>query len=211
MKTDDLIALLAKDTTPQWPFRRLYVAALLGGILCAGALFFAAVGLRPDVVSATGSLRFLLKFAVTLTLAAGALGVTWAAARPGAEAGIWAWFLVAAAFLAVAAVAVELYVLPPAAWSANLVGHNAAFCLRTIPLLAIGPLVCLLLVLRLGAPVHPGRTGALAGLGAGAIGAALYAAHCPDDSPLFVAVWYGIAIAGMTLAGYVGGRRLLRW
>lgn len=50
-----------------------------------------------------------------------------------------------------------------------------------------------------------------AGLAAGAIAAAIYAWHCPDDSPLFLATWYMIAIAGVTVGGALLGRRLLRW
>jgi hypothetical protein len=50
-----------------------------------------------------------------------------------------------------------------------------------------------------------------AGLAAGAIAAAIYAWHCPDDSPLFLATWYTITIAGVTVGGALLGRRLLRW
>ena len=32
-------------------------------------------------------------------------------------------------------------------------------------------------------------------------GGALYALHCPDDSPLFVAIWYVIATAGVAVLG----------
>lgn len=211
MKTDDLIDLLAKDAAPQWPFRTLYVAALCCGIVLAGVLFFTTVGLRPNFEQAAETIRFPLKFALMLPLAMSAAGVTLAMAQPGADSGIWGWLLVAASALAVGAIASELYVLPPELWMTNLVGKNAAFCLRTIPMLALGPLLCLLYVLRRGAPTHPGRTGAWAGLAAGAIGATWYAAHCPDDSPLFVAVWYSLGMLMMTLAGYVSGRHLLRW
>lgn len=211
LKTDDLIDLLAKDTTPQWPFRTLYIAALCCGVVLAGAVFFMTIGLRPDLVLAVETPRFPLKFAVMLPLAMGAAGVTLAMAQPAAEMRIWRWPLAAASALAIGAVAGELYMLPRDMWMTNLVGKNAAFCLRTIPMLALGPLACLLLVLRHGAPTHPGRTGAFAGLAAGAIGATWYAAHCPDDSPLFVAVWYSLGILAMTLAGYAGGRSLLRW
>jgi hypothetical protein len=211
VKTDDLIDLLAKDAAPQWPFRTLYVAALCCGIVLAGVLFFTTVGLRPNIALAAETVRFPLKFALMLPLALGAAGVTLAMAQPAADSGIWGWFLIAASALAAGAIASELYVLPPELWMTNLVGKNAAFCLRTIPMLALGPLLCLLYVLRRGAPTHPGRTGAWAGLAAGAIGAAWYAAHCPDDSPLFVAVWYSLGILMMTLAGYVSGRHLLRW
>ncbi len=56
-----------------------------------------------------------------------------------------------------------------------------------------------------------GSCGAAAGLLAGAIGAALYATHCPDDSPLFVATWYTLAIGFVVGLGALAGSRLLRW
>jgi hypothetical protein len=43
------------------------------------------------------------------------------------------------------------------------------------------------------------------------MGGFLYAAHCPDDSPLFVLAWYGLAIALVTGAGMLVGSRVLRW
>ena len=211
MKTDDLIDLLAQDATPQWPFRRLFDIALLCGIAVAGVLFFATIGPRPDFAQSLETVRFLFKFVVTLTLLAGAMGVTLAMARPGVEAGVWAFVLAMVPLVLISAVAAELYLVPSEAWMTKLVGRNAAFCLKVIPFLALGPLACLLLVLRRGAPSHPGRAGALAGLTAGAIAATFYAAHCPDDSPLFIAVWYSLAIMAVTAVGYVGGRLLLRW
>lgn len=210
VNTDNLIDMLAQDAAPQWPFRRLFDVALLCGVAIAGASFFATIGLRPDILPSLESARFLFKFVFTLTLLAGAAGVILAMARPGAEAGIWRWVLLAAPVLLLAAVAIELLVVPPDAWVTKLVGRNATFCLKVIPFLALGPLACLLLVLRRGAPADPGRAGAVAGLVAGAIAATFYAAHCPDDSPLFIAVWYSVAILVVTAAGYVGGRRLPR-
>jgi hypothetical protein len=91
------------------------------------------------------------------------------------------------------------------------VGINAIFCLKSIPFLAAAPLVAVLLALRQGAPEHPTLAGAAAGLFAGAIGAACYATHCPDDSPLFVAAWYTLAIGFVAAIGAAAGRRLLRW
>jgi hypothetical protein len=69
----------------------------------------------------------------------------------------------------------------------------------------------LILALRQGAPEHPALAGATAGLFAGAIGAACYATHCPDDSPLFVAAWYTLAIGFVAAIGAAAGKRLLRW
>ena len=65
--------------------------------------------------------------------------------------------------------------------------------------------------MRQGAPEKPGFAGAMAGIAASGIGATFYAANCTDDSPLFVALWYPMAIAIVAAIGYVAGRRLLRW
>jgi hypothetical protein len=46
---------------------------------------------------------------------------------------------------------------------------------------------------------------------ASGIGASFYAANCTDDSPLFVLAWYPIAASIVTGAGFLIGRRLLRW
>ena len=75
----------------------------------------------------------------------------------------------------------------------------------------IGPLACTLLALRHGAPTQPGLAGAVAGLIASDIAATLCASNCTDDSPLFVATWYLIAIGIVVLAGDVAGSRCLRW
>ena len=47
---------------------------------------------------------------------------------------------------------------------------------------------------------RPRASGALAGLLAGAIAAAIYALHCTETSPLFYAIWYGLAILAVTAA-----------
>ncbi|WP_260683900.1 NrsF family protein, partial [Rhizobium laguerreae] len=76
---------------------------------------------------------------------------------------------------------------------------------------ALAPAVFLFLVMRHGAPDHPGQAGAIAALASAGIAATLYASNCPDDSPLFVATWYPIAILIVAAAGYFAGRRFLRW
>jgi hypothetical protein len=53
--------------------------------------------------------------------------------------------------------------------------------------------------------------GAVAGLLAGGLAATFYAAHCFDDSPLFVATWYTIAIIILAALGALGGRFFVRW
>jgi len=59
--------------------------------------------------------------------------------------------------------------------------------------------------------MNPGVAGATAGLVAGGVGSMLYALTCPDDSPLFVATWYSIAVAVVAGGAAWVGNRLLRW
>ena len=46
---------------------------------------------------------------------------------------------------------------------------------------------------------------------AAACGATLYAFHCFDDSPLFVATWYSLAAIPVVAVGALAGYRFLRW
>jgi hypothetical protein len=69
----------------------------------------------------------------------------------------------------------------------------------------------LIWALRKGAPTNLMRTGAIAGLVAGALGAAVFAFHHPGGSIPFIALWYGGSILLCALVGAILGSRLLRW
>lgn len=207
MKTDGLIAVLAADGTP----RRSFTEILLLAVAAAGVGFLVSLGPREDIPEAAQSVRFLFKFVVTMTLAAGATGATLQMGRPGVTPGPWGYVLAAAAALLLAAVALELIAVPASAWPGRLVGSNARACLTFIPALAVGPFACLFLALRRGATTAPGAAGAMAGVAASGIAATFYAAYCTDDSPLFVATWYPAAALVVAAAGYLAGDRLLRW
>jgi hypothetical protein len=211
MKTQDLINALARDATVAPPPALTLARDLACGALLTLLLFFALTGVRPDIGQALASPRFLLKPVLTISLFVAALGLLLRLARPGAPAGLWRLGLLVAPLLLLVGVSVELYVLPGDQWRARAVGHNALWCLAMIPMLAAAPLVCGLHALRQAAPTRPALTGAVAGLVAGALGATFYAFHCTDDSPLFVAVWYLLALLIVTLAGALSGSRLLRW
>ena len=46
---------------------------------------------------------------------------------------------------------------------------------------------------------------------AGGFSATLYALHCVDDSPLFVAAWYGLGTGLVAAAGAALGPKVLKW
>jgi hypothetical protein len=212
MKTDDLIRALAADHAARGAsLERALAGAVALGFAIAATLFVLFLGPRPDIATELGDPRLAFKFAITLLLAASSVMVGLRLARPTDGTRAWSLALAAVPVILLAAVLIELAVMPRASWLGELVGENSMLCLTSIPLLAAPILVATLLILRRGVSLRPGLTGAAAGLFAGALGAALYAAHCPDDSPLFVAVWYGLAIAAVAIVGALAGRIMLRW
>ena len=210
MKTDNLIELLVKDLV-RWRFRSAVAGAVAGGVIIAAVLFFAEVGLRPDISAVVKSGHFLFKFVVTISLAVTAIWVTLSIGRPGGSLSQRGLALSIAPALLACAAAIELVILPESQWMPHLVGHNARICLTLIPLLSVGPLACLLTALRASAPSNPGLAGAVAGLAASGIAATFYAAHCTDDSALFVVTWYSMATLIVTTAGCLVGWKLLKW
>jgi len=212
MKTDDLIHAIAEDAAPigLHPQRKLALA-LAGAVAVAAILFWLLLGPRGDALISLAQPRFVLKFLVTLGLAAAAIGLVLRLMRPGATPGLWRSALLLAPGLLLIGIAGELLALPAEDWLTALVGVNARTCLTYIPLMGLAPLGLILLALRSGAPTRPAVAGAVAGLIAGGISAAFYASHCPDDSPLFVATWYVLSIALLAALGALLGRRLLRW
>jgi hypothetical protein len=211
MKTEQLIRALAADQRRMVPVSSVLIAALLAAAVVSAMIFALRLGPRPDIAAVAMDTRFLFKFAVTLLLAATAIAATLRLARPGADTAYWLLALAAAPGLLVFGVLVELVVMPSSSWGARLIGTNWRYCLTYSPLLSLPPLAAALIAMRHGAPTRPALAGAVAGLLAGGLGAALYAAHCTDDSPLFVATWYTIAIAGVTIVGSLLGRYFLRW
>lgn len=212
MNTDNLIAALAADAKLRDPpiGRTLLAAAGIGAILAA-VLFFLGLPLRPDLADLLGTPRFLFKWVLTGALLISALLLALRLARPEPLRGSELTVLVVAPAVLFVGIVHELTTQPPDEWARLMIGHNARVCLVVIPLLSALPLASLLLALRRGAPSRPALAGAVAGLAAAGIGATLYAAHCTDDSPLFLAAWYVIATLIVAGAGALLGARLLRW
>ena len=211
MKTSELIDLLVKDLRREPTLHDMLAHAAIAGTLIAVTVFLSQVGFRDDIGNALGSIRFLFKFVVTLSLALSSAVVFFKIGKPGVPLGSTTLMLLSAPVLLFAAVVFELSVTPADTWVARAVGHNALQCLMIIPLLSFGPLVTLLYGMRRGAPGNPGVAGMIAGLAAAGISATLYASNCDDDSPLFVLLWYPIAVAIVASVGYVLGTRILRW
>ncbi len=212
MKTDQLISRLAADTPPRHSSPALsFGLAAMAACLFAAAAMLLTIGPRPDIATAAQTWRFDFKFVVTLTLAGSVFLLLRRALYPEGLTGAPLWTVFAAPAVLLAAVAVELALLPASTWGVTVVGTNWWHCLTLVPAFGIVPLAIGLWGMRQGATTRPMLTGFLLGLFAGGVAATFYALNCTDDSPLFVATWYPIGIVGLGLVGAFAGRAVLRW
>ena len=213
MKTDQLIDMLSTNVEPVKTgqvWKPLIWALAIGG----GASFcvmLATVGLRTDAAGGIHIGFLALKLLFMLSVIGTGTALLMKLICPGQEARKLFRFLIlpfaVAGFVGIVALALQ----PSSAWDRMILGTEWVTCLLCIPLFAIVPFALLIWALRKGAPTNLKRTGAIAGLVAGALGAAAYAFHCADDSLPFIAVWYG---AMVLLCAWIGARlgpRLLRW
>ncbi len=212
METDQLIRTLAADSAQRArPVGLVLALALLAAAPVSLAIFFVRLGVRPDVMTAMHNPFFDLKFAVTLALAISAIALSLHLSRPEASLHGWAWLLLIPAGLLVAGIGGEMMMPQRLPMMTRLVGNNSRMCLTAIPVMALPLLAAALIGLRHGAPTRPAIAGAIAGLLSAGLAATLYASHCTDDSPLFVATWYTIATVLVAAIGALAGSRMLRF
>ncbi|HVS77664.1 MAG TPA: DUF1109 domain-containing protein [Steroidobacteraceae bacterium] len=212
MRTAELIELLARDvrTTPPGVVDRRLLAALAAG----GLLTFAvvALGLRcQPLLAAAQQPWFWMKAAYTgLLTIAGAIIVR-RLSVPGSRLGAAPLAAALVVLVMLALAAYQILAAAPAARLALWLGHTWKVCSPLILLLALPIYACLIAAIRRLAPTRPALTGAAAGFAAGALAAALYGLHCPEQAAAFVVTWYTLGIAAATLVGAATGGRLLRW
>lgn len=211
MKTDDLIAAMAADTQPaRFGLAAGWWLAVAIAALAAAAAFLIMLVPRPDIALVVSSARFLFKFLFAGSLAGAAFVSVRALSRPGVSVRAALPLLVPPVLLAIA-VGLELISAPAAEWTTRLVGKNSMACLFFIPTIGMLPLAAFIVALRRGAPSHPVLAGAVCGLLSGGVAALFYATHCLDDSPLFVATWYSIAVVVLAVLGGLAGKLFVRW
>jgi hypothetical protein len=214
MRTDELINTLVADHVVRpkpKPVGHGLVMAIIGGLAVSLALFSLTLGVRPDILSALSTWRFDLKLGVNLVLMIAAAWVALRLSSPTTMPLSAMRPLLVPALLLLVAVVYELVTIPASAWPSRAMGVNGVMCLANIISLSVLPLTATIYALRQGAPTSPAMMGAVGGLLAGSLGAAIFAMHCTSDSPLFVAIWYALAICLMSMFGLVVGRHALRW
>jgi hypothetical protein len=213
MRTDDLVDLLATGAGAVEPegIRHRYATALGWGALGATLCMAIGLGVRPDLAAAATTPMFWVKLAYPVVVAGSALMMALRLGRPGAGVGR-APYAVVAPVLAMWLLAFVALASAPAPEREQLVfGETWAECPIYIAVLSVPLLIAALWATRGLAPTRPAVAGAVTGLLAGAMAAAVYALHCPEMAAPFLGIWY---LAGMLIpaaAGALLGLRLLRW
>jgi hypothetical protein len=212
METDQLIRTLAADNAQRaQPVGIILLLALMAATPVSTALLLLGLGVRPDIMAAMRNPFFDLKFVVTMALAIPAIAVSLHLSRPEASLQGWGWLLIAPAVVLAGGIASEMMLPQRLPMLTRLVGHNSMLCMSAIPVLSLPILGAAMVGLRHGAPARPAAAGAIAGLLSAGIAATLYASHCTDDSPLFVATWYTLAAGIVAGLGALIGSRVLRY
>lgn len=213
MKTDDLVQLLATglEPTPRGVPRRRLLRALAYSLPVAATAMWLLLGVQPDLVRVATTPMFWVKVGVPLALA-GATGLALTRlGRPGAALGATP-AVVALPLIFVLALAVWVLLrAAPDTRAALVLGESWNWCPWLIAGLALPTFVASLWALRGLAPTRLRLAGAAAGLFAGAVGAAVYAVHCPELAAPFVGTWYVLGMLLPTLLGAALGRRVLHW
>jgi hypothetical protein len=212
METEQLIRSLAADNTHRArPVGFVLALGLLVAAPLSLAMFVLGLGVRPDVMAAMHNPFFDLKFVVTLALAVAAMALSLHLSRPEVSLKGWWWLLLIPLGILAAEIAGEMMVPQSLPMMVRLIGSNSRICLTAIPLMSLPLLAGALVALRHGATTRPAAAGAIAGLLSAGLAATLYASHCTDDSPLFVATWYPIAIGLVAAIGALAGSKVLRF
>jgi hypothetical protein len=168
-------------------------------------------GVRPDIAAALQTAAFWAKEAFAATLALAGSAAMLRLARPDGKATgpIYVAFGAAAAMLVLAIL--QLGANPPELWRHLVMGKTAAVCPWLILLLALPIFTGAAAMMRSMAPTRLPAAGAATGLAAGGLSALIYSVACDETTMPFVLIWYGVAVAAITLIGAILGPHLLRW
>jgi hypothetical protein len=214
MKTDQLIKMLATEPrglTPVLPWSRL-AFGLIAGLAASALLMVLWLGVNEDLIEDMSVPMFWVKVSFGLALAATTFAVVKRLARPGVRLSTPAELFARVIVLALWIFGFVFWLNTPSLERPEVVmGQSWSQCPYNIAALSLPIFVATFWALRHFAPTQLMRAGGIAGVFSGAAAAFIYALHCTEYSPTFVALWYSLGIAIPGVIGMVLGRWLLRW
>lgn len=213
MRTDDLVAVLARSAQPvdgRRVARQFWGTLAVGAALCVLAMFI-FLGPRPDWRGAMQLPMFWLKLGFPAAVALAAVPLLRRLATPGERLGRLPAAVVPPFALVWLMAAAALMEAPTGTRVGLVLGATWWQCPLTILALAVPALALAFSALRAMAPTRLTLAGAAAGLFAGSAAAFAYAISCAEMQAPFLGTWY---VLGMLLSAGIGallGRRLLHW
>jgi hypothetical protein len=209
MNTDRLIEHLADRLLPVQPLPRPGFRAFLW--LCGASAFLGVMALPmtspADVaINGTGIAFVGPQLAAVLT----GILAAWAAFTsviPGSTRTAFIWPVVASVVW-IGALAIGP---PQAQTGAILAAPHEWMCVAVIVLSGAPLMAAMWLMLRRGAPLHPGVTAALAALAVGALANVAACVSDPHTDHAVTLVWHGATIAVLVGVAAVTGRLALTW
>ncbi len=216
MKTDELIAMLARGDATLAPARALpasaaAMVAMAAGLLVSIVLMQLTLRTLPQIGSAIAWPAFWVKVGFVAAMVAVAWHAASRLARPGARAAVLPALLAAPLVVVWLIGAVLLAEASPDQRASLFWGRTWRACPALIAMLSAPLLAAALWAMRRMAPTRLRLAGAAAGLAAGAGGALVYCLHCPEMSPVFIGSWYVLGMLVPTAAGAALGPKVLAW
>ncbi len=215
MKTHELLDLLAKDQLFQK--RRSFALFALAGALVLLAYIWinysrTSMGVRLDYFDAVGHFGPFVKQFLPLAMGLSFIPFVRSLYYPeaplarGRFAMLFLYGVLMAGLFAWAWVTTSEELRVPL-----LMGSSNLKCLVTIPIFSWVVMGFVFFSLKGGAPQNPLALSVCAALFSSGIATAIYAIGCTEDSPLFFALWYNLAILIATVIGAAIGARWLKW
>ncbi len=213
MRTESLLDRLSRDLRP---VRRRSVAQEATLLLLLAAVEVAAfLGMgfmRPDITVAMQAPSFWWKLAGVGLIAVLGASVAILSADPARSPrrGL-RWILVCLVAILASGWLIDAAGQGVADLARRLDWTQGLQCVWKMVVLSIPPVIALGVMIRRGAPTDLAGTALAAGLSSAAWGAFVFVFACPSDDPLYIAVWYTVGCAIVTVLGRASLMRVSRW
>jgi len=214
MNIDNLISELAdegvKKPLPN-PFMQTLYWFIPTFIIMGIATYF--LGIRPDIHDKIGNPIYVAEI-LSLLLTTMAFTLTaFYYSRPDIYQKPW---IIWAAFLSLPVPFVFGYIgasdfLTMVGFEESLHNHMGKKCSTCITVFAIPAIITLFSMLRLGASVHPGKTGMLASVAAAILSYTVLRVNEANDNPAHIIVWHVFPVIFIAFIGILAGYIFLRW
>jgi hypothetical protein len=199
--TDTLIRTLSADLAPvarRSAPREVAVLAAIG--MAEVVLLLSAGAMRPDMAQVILTPFMLWKIAGLALLAGVTATVAMRSLTPPAMPRHTATVVVALAALTALGGA---FVTSDGDGARSLLDRlspvHGMLCATAITVLSLPIVTMLAVLMRRAAPVRPRQSALACGLAAATSGALIFTVCCPVNDPLYVVVWYSVAIAAVAL------------